>query len=135
MKILITAFLFCITLLAGAELGWSNDYKKAIDDANVQNKDIYVLITASDCRWCRKFENTTLQEKDMIDYLKSKYVLVHLDRDFDDLPEHLVAKRVPTHYFVTKDGKIIHTFPGYWSSEDFKVFLGDIEEKKLKLQK
>jgi thioredoxin-related protein len=60
---------------------------------------------------------------------------VHLDRDFDELPKYFEAKRVPTHYFVTKDEKVIHTFPGYWNSEDFKVFLGDIEKKKLKLQK
>ncbi|MBN2782292.1 MAG: thioredoxin family protein [Campylobacterales bacterium] len=131
MRLFLISLFFSLSLFAN-ELGWDNDYKKALADAKVENKDVYVLITSSDCRWCRKFESTTLQDKEILKYLDSRYILVHLNRDFDEMPEYFQAKRVPTHYFVTKDEEVIHTFPGFWSSEDFKVFLGDIDKKKLK---
>ncbi len=133
MKILVITLLFVISLIA-ADLKWSNDYNKAVEIAKKENKDIYILITSSDCRWCRKFENTTLKDKDMLAYLKSKFVLVHIDRDFDDMPEYFEAKRVPTHYFTTSKKDIIHTFPGYWNSEDFNSFLKDVDDNKLKYQ-
>ena len=118
------------SILFGANLNWNNDYKKALVDAKAQNKDVYMLITSSDCRWCRKFESTTLQEKEVIDRLKKQYVLLHVDRDKDFLPEGIKSKRVPRHYFLTNKGEIIYSFLGYWNQEDLFSFLKDVDEKR-----
>jgi len=121
-----------VSALFSSDLGWSNDYDKALKDAKAQDKDIYMLITASDCRWCRKFENTTLQDKDMIDSLKSKYILIQVDRDFDDeIVEKYQAKRVPTHYFINSNEEVIYKFPGYWNSEDFRSFLQEVDKRRV----
>ncbi len=118
-----------ISTLWSAELGWSEDYETSLKLAKKENKGLYVLLTSSTCRWCRKFENTTLQDKEVIKKLKEKYVLVHADRDIDDFPEWFKTKRVPRHYFVTNKGEEIYSFLGYWDSLDFKSFLGDVDKK------
>ncbi len=124
-----------ISSLYGGELGWSDDYEKSLKLAKVENKSVYVFVTSSTCRWCRKFEDTTLQDKEVLKKLHEKYILVHADRDMDDLPKWFDVKRVPKHYFVTADGKEIYSFLGYWDSLDFKSYLGDVNkeyEKKIK---
>jgi len=118
-----------ISTLWSAELGWLDDYEKALMIAQKENKQVYVLVTSSSCRWCRKFEDTTLQDKEVLRMLEQKYVLVHADRDMDDLPEWFKIKRVPRHYFVTAKGKEIYSFLGYWDSLDFKSFLSDVDKK------
>lgn len=135
MRYLLIMFVFISTLL-GAELSWMNDYKKALGIAKQENKQVYVVVTSATCRWCRKFESTTLRDKDVLKRLNEKYVLVHADRDMDDLPEWFKIKRVPRHYFVTKNGEEILSFLGYWDSLDFKSYLGDVEkEYKHKIEK
>jgi thioredoxin-related protein len=118
-----------ISTLLSAEIDWINDYEKALSQAAKEKKQIYILITSSSCGWCRKFENTTLKDEAVLKRLKQKFVLVHVDRDMDELPAIFKIDRVPRHYFVTKKGEIIHTFMGYWSSEDFNSLLDDVEKK------
>ncbi len=128
--------LVLISTLWSSELAWSDDYEASLEVAKKENKDVYVLVTSSTCRWCRKFEATTLQDEEVLRMLNEKYVLVHADRDMDDLPEWFKIKRVPRHYFVTAKGEEIFSFLGYWDELDFRSFLGDVERKyKEKVQK
>lgn len=129
MKLLLIALAFATTLFS-TETIWGDDYDKAIIQAQKEKKDIYMLITSYDCRWCRKFETTTLKDEATMTRLKKEYVLLHLDKDMDDIPEIYKQKRVPRHYFLTQNGEIIHTFLGYWSAEDFSSFLNDIDKKR-----
>ncbi|EDZ61471.1 putative periplasmic thioredoxin [Sulfurimonas gotlandica GD1] len=127
--------LVLISILWSAELDWSNDYEASLEVAKKENKHLYVLVTSSTCRWCRKFESTTLQNEKVLKMLNEKYVLVHADRDIDDLPSWFNVKRVPKHYFVTSKGEEIYSFVGYWDELDFRSFLGDVDkeyEKKIK---
>jgi len=129
MKYLII-LLVLISTLWSADAEWSDDYEASLKVAQKQNKDVYVLITSASCRWCRKFENTTLKDKEVLKMLNEKYIIVHTDRDMDELPSWMNAKRVPKHYFVTAKGKEIFSFLGYWDSLDFKSFLGDVDKKR-----
>jgi len=129
MKIFIS-ILALASFLFSAELNWNDDYDKALVDAKAQKKDVYMLITSSDCRWCRKFESTTLQDSSVIDRLEQQYVLLHLNRDIDFIPEGYKKKRVPRHYFLTEEGEIIYSFLGAWNKEDFFSFLKDVDEKR-----
>ncbi len=134
MKYILLTILF-ISSLWSAELGWSDDYEASLEVAKKENKHLYVLITSSTCRWCRKFENTTLQDAEVLKMLNEKYILVHADRDMDDLPSWMKIRSVPRHYFVTAKGEEILSFLGYWGSLDFKSYLGDVDteyNKKIK---
>ena len=118
------------SILFSSELDWDRDYNKALQEAKAEKKDVYMLITSSDCRWCRKFESTTLQEAVVIERLEKQYILLHINRDTDYLPEGFKSKRVPRHYFLTSKGKIIYSFLGAWDREDFFSFLKDVDKKR-----
>ena len=121
-----------ITTLFSAELDWPSDYDAALVQAKKENKDVYAFISSTYCKWCRKFEKTTLKDEATLKNLKEKYVLLYLDRDLDDFPEHFETKRVPRHYFLKANGDTIHTFMGYWNAEDFASLLGDVDKKNIK---
>lgn len=130
-KILFVTLLFAATLF-GSDLHWNHDYNKALQEAQKEKKDIYMFITSANCRWCRKFEATTLQDEAILQRLKKQYVLLHIDRDADFMPEHFKKKRVPRHYFLRADGTIIYSFLGYWANEDFASFLDDVDKRRIK---
>ncbi|MBU1216035.1 thioredoxin family protein [bacterium] len=131
MKILLLMMLF-VGALFGADLDWNHDYKKALEQAKIEKKDVYMLITSANCRWCRKFEATTLQDEAILQRLKKQYVLLHIDRDEDYMPEHFKKKRVPRHYFLRAGGEVIYSFLGYWANEDFASFLHDVDKRRIK---
>jgi thioredoxin-related protein len=91
-----------------------------------------MLITSANCRWCRKFESTTLEDEAVLQRLAKKYVFLHIDRDEDYIPEHFQKERVPRHYFVRANGDTIYSFLGYWASEDFASFLNDVDKRRIK---
>ena len=128
-RLLLTLF-FPLFLFAG-ESGFLHDYQKALQEAQLQHKAVYMLITSQTCRWCKKFEEQTLSDKDTIDALKKEFVLLHLDRDNDTFPKTYDTKRIPRHYFITSKGEVIYTFLGYWNVENFNAFLYDIQTNYL----
>jgi hypothetical protein len=131
-------FMLFASLAFGEQLGelkFSNDYKQIMAQAKKENKRVYMLITSSSCRWCRKFENETLPDWTVVEKLEP-YLLLHLDRDKDYLPEKYLSKRVPRHYFVTPDEQVIFTFLGYWDIDAFGKYVDDVEwQYKDKLKK
>ncbi|WP_295052772.1 DUF255 domain-containing protein [Sulfuricurvum sp.] len=118
--------------LFGAEIGWSDTYEEALAKAKKESKPLLVLITSEQCRWCRKFEATTLQDEDIITELNSKFVTVHVTRDKSIYPKNLTAKMVPMSYFLDGNGKVAYSIPGYWSSEDYQSILVDALRKTKK---
>ena len=134
MKKIVVLWGFLSTLLFGVNLDWPNNYEVALQEAKKENKSVYMLITSQDCRWCRKFENTTLQEEIVIGKLKEKYILLHVDRDKDAFPNKFKRERVPRHYFIKANGDVIYSFLGYWDREDFFSFLREVEKRYEKIQ-
>ncbi|WP_455756569.1 thioredoxin family protein [Sulfurimonas sp.] len=130
MKILLITIALISTLFG---FDWPNNYKEALETAKKENKDVYMLLTSEDCGWCRKFERDTLDDDDVLDKLKEKYVLVSMMKEWDYIPKQFQTKRVPRHYFLTSEGKVIYTLLGYWDDEDFLSFLGEIDKEKIKL--
>ena len=116
--------------LFGAELDWNDDYDKALKEAKAQNKDVYMLVTSSNCKWCKKFQKTTLQDEATIERLKQQYVLLHIDKNKNYMPKKFKKKKVPRHYFITNKGEVIYSFLGYWDVEDFASFLEDVDKKR-----
>lgn len=132
-KILIIVTLISMAFsstLFGNELGFSSDYKSVMKKAQKENKDVYMLITSTSCRWCRKFEENTLVNIPLIKKIEKDYIILHVTRDVDDIPQKFKAKRVPKHYFLTNKGKIIYSFLGYWNVEDFISFVDDVKKRK-----
>jgi len=128
MRYLFGMFLFSVMIFAsGARSG---DFAAAKRLAQKEGKVLYVLITAPGCRWCRKFEQTTLADAAVRKRLSSVAVTVEVSRGSGGYPETLKAPMVPMHYFLAPDETVLVKMPGYWGSEDFMSILDDVERKR-----
>lgn len=129
MKLILSILLLSTLLFASKEV-FLKDYKQAFIVAKKENKNIYMLLTSTSCKWCRKFEKKTLTDKKTMEMLQEKFVLLALTRDVDYIPDDFKVKRVPRHYFLTKRGEIIYSFLGYWSPNDFASFITEVDRKE-----
>jgi len=131
MRILLLVIMM-VSVLLSADLGWSHNYKEALKQAKKEKKHLYMLITSKNCRWCKKFAATTLQDKATLATLNKKYILLNVDKNLDFFPSKFDGSRVPKHYFLTSNGEEIYSILGYWDSEDFASFLKDVDARYVK---
>jgi len=120
-------FVFFILLhvsLFGGSLHFFHNYEKAIHIAQQKHKPLYIFISSQGCRWCYKFETTTLKNGEVQKLLQEDFVLVHLVRHQDSIPKRFQSVPVPRHYFVNDDGRLLYDALGYRKVSTFKAFLG-----------
>ena len=129
MKHLLVTLSFVIGLF-GSDLGWSSKYEQSLEKAKQEHKLVYVFITSDSCKWCRKFENTTLQDKTILQRLYSEFEVVHLSRDRHKIPKGFETSPIPRHYFVDSDGKILYSSLGHRGIECFDAFMDNAEDRK-----
>lgn len=129
----ILGIILLATLLYSDNLGWSHDYKKALVDAKKHHKLVYVLITSENCKWCRKFESTTLQDKTILKRLYKEFEVVHLSREKDSVPEKFKTSPIPRHYFLDADGKVLYNSLGHRKQACFDSFMDNAENKNAKV--
>lgn len=134
MKSIVFLLLFALSLFS-AEINWPSDYNKALQEAKIEHKLVYILITSDSCRWCRKFEHTTLQDKQIQKRLYSEFVTVHLSRDRNKIPKQFNTTPIPHHYFVDSKGKILYRSLGHRDVEMFNAFMDMAEENNKKNMK
>lgn len=106
-----------------------HDYKAAQRKACQEAKMVYVLITTPTCRWCRRFERTTLVDPAIKKRLDTLAVTVEVSRGEGTYPDSLKAPVVPMHYFLAPNEKILVKMPGHWSVEDFDSILNDAQRR------
>ncbi len=131
MRILLLITLLLGSLFAG-EIEWNDSFEAAKAKAQKEDKIIYALITSETCRWCRKLEVETLEDKKVVRTVNSKFSAVALTRDKDTYPPCLKAKMVPMTYFLTPEGRVLYSVPGYWNEEDYLSMMSDVERKYKK---
>ena len=128
MRKIVIILLLAVSLF-GANLDWSSDYKAALKEAKKEHKLVYIFITSDNCQWCRKFEETTLQDKDIQKRLYSEFVTVHISRDRDTVPKGFETAPVPRHYFTDSDGKILYSSLGHRGVICFDAFMDNAQNK------
>lgn len=122
-------FFFLTVMLSAAELEWADSYSEAVEQAKEKEKSVLVLITSETCRWCRKLEETTLEEDEVIATIDANFIAVNVVRDKDEYPKYLKAKMMPMTYFMRTNGRVAHGVPGYWVEEDYLSIIGDAVRK------
>ncbi len=127
--------MFLLVTALFSSVDWQTNYHTAIKVAKEQNKRVYMLIVSDDCRWCRKFERTTLKDKKILQRLNEKYVLLHLSRDKDHIPNKFKTAPIPRHYFLTSTGKEVYPVVGFRPVEDFNDFLNNADDRYKRLEK
>jgi thioredoxin-related protein len=132
MKKIVLLLILSISVFA-VEIVWNSSYEEALTKAKKESKPLMVLITSEQCRWCRKLENTTLQDEEIISRVNAKFQAVNVTKDKSSYPKNLTAKMVPMSYFIDPaNGKVLYSIPGYWGSEDYNSILDDALRKYKK---
>ncbi len=131
MKLLMMTALLMTNLFA-TDIAWNDTFAAAQNKAKKESKLMLVIITTEECRWCRKLEATTLSDDKIASKINTHFASVHVTRDKSAYPKNLSAKRVPMSYFLDAEGKVVHSMPGYWSSEDYDSILDDALRKAKK---
>ncbi|MDA7817768.1 thioredoxin family protein [Sulfurimonas sp.] len=124
--------MFSLISLLNADFDWPGDYDEALKIAKKEKKEIYLMIGSANCRFCEKFENVVLMDKDVYKNLTQDFVPLYLSKDIDDIPEGLKTSPIPRHYFLDENGKVIESMIGYRGQECFYNILEDIRELRKK---
>ena len=88
-----TALTVFLAANAGAEPGWSTDYKRSQQEAKTNHKLVLLNFTGSDwCGWCIKLQREVFSQPEFADYAVKNLVLVELDfprrKQLSDLIRH-----------------------------------------------
>ena len=126
MKYILLVSLF-LSSLWSLDLDWNHDYQKALKDSKVEKKSIYLFIGADRCRFCKRFNDITLSDKDVMKRLKKEYVLLYMNRDHHEIPEQFEKYQVPRHYFLNSNGKVLYETRGSREVAGFNSLLDEVE--------
>lgn len=118
------------TTLYSVELNWEHNYNNALEQAQKENKLVYLFIGADTCRFCEKFNKMTLSKDEVIKTMEKNFVLLYMSRDQHEIPDRFEVFGVPRHYFLTSDGKIIRTEQGVWDVQGWYSILDEVISEK-----
>ncbi len=130
LRVALIAALFCISLFADVKL---KTYEEALKEAQAANKIVALTVVSSSCPWCHKLLRETIKDKSIESALNRDFVYVTINKDITALPNGIVARLVPTTFFLDKNGqKLISPAIGFWNAEDFGSYLNDALKKSKK---
>jgi hypothetical protein len=88
---------------------------------------VYLFIGADVCKHCDRFKKQTLSNKELIERMKKKYILLYMSRDQHKIPDGFEKYGVPFHYFLTPTGKIVAEVQGSRELEGWYDVLDEID--------
>jgi len=98
------------------------DYDEALALAKEEKKNLFILFQRSNCPWCIKLQNTTLQDEVLTKQLNEEYIVLILDRDKTiTYPKTYNVMAVPSVYLVDSNEKVHVIEQGY--NEDPKNYI------------
>lgn len=125
MKKILTICLLIMNVF-GADIMWSDSYYNALTQGKKDKKVVWVLITKDSCKWCHKFEVSTLKDDEIIEKINKDFKSVHITKERGDIPPNLNPTMFPYNYFIdSTSGKVIDSYPGYLNVESFNEVLDD----------
>jgi thioredoxin-related protein len=125
----LAAFSVLVFLLAGTparaqQLQWRYDYNSARREAQEKNVPMVLEFSTENCFWCRKLEDTTLQDPQVLGTLSERFVALKVDPHRNQfLAEALRVQSFPTVVIAAPDGKILGTLEGYMEPARFQEHL------------
>lgn len=99
-------------------LQWNTDLNSALQEAQNNNKSVFVDVYASWCTYCKAMDQNTYTDSRVQQKL-SNYVLVKINGDQNpDLMEKYQIYSYPTILILDSNGNVVKTISGYQSPDD-----------------
>ncbi len=129
----------------GAQIEWLN-YSEGLEKAEQEDKYVLVDFYTTWCGWCKRMDNSTFQDPEVVEFLNNKMVAVKVNAEAPDtvvhqdvkLTERQLAVAVykatgyPTYFFLDPEGKALFKVPGYRNAEDFLNLVQFVGEEHFK---
>ena len=101
-----------------SKIKWYEYSQEAFSKAEKEGKPVFMLITAVWCYWCHVYEEKTLEQDSVAQYINENYVPVFVDFDErKDIARGYPASGLPTTVIFAPDGEELVTVPGYIPAE------------------
>ena len=85
-----------------AEISWQKTYSDALAVSKNENKPIMVIFTADWCVFCKKMENQTFTNPQIIREINNNFVAVKIDKDKEtQIVKDFKVQGIPDMYFLT----------------------------------
>ena len=130
--------LVLFTTVAFAQgIRWERSVQAAIVKGKKLNKPVMLVVSKDGCRWCVRFDDTTLQDKRVVDFVNKNYIAVEAYLSRNEVPYRFVTGGTPSTWFI-KDGEpmfqpLAGAYPADQFLEALKIALD--EYKKLPKEK
>lgn len=95
-------FLFTAAPALAAEINWQQTYSEALAVSKNENKPIMVIFTADWCVFCKKLENQTFTNPQIIREINNNFVAVKIDKDKNgQIAKDFNVQGIPDMFFLT----------------------------------
>lgn len=128
--LLLTAFLFCLSMLLpvanAASSGGIKWYKhqEGMALAKREGKKVYINFHADWCFYCTKMEKETFKKSSVIAYLNDNFISISVDTDRErKVTERYNVRGLPDSWFFDENGKKLGSRPGYLPPKMFLKML------------
>ncbi|MFH1562700.1 MAG: thioredoxin family protein [Nitrospirota bacterium] len=103
------------------EIKWYFSFEEGLKASKEEGKPLMVDFEASWCGWCKKLDETTYKDTQVI-ALSKKFIPVKVDCDTDRVtPQKYGVRGLPTIIFMDSAGQILHQIVGYRGAEGFAL--------------
>jgi uncharacterized protein len=110
-----------------SEIEWHEFNQDAFDMAKKEDKPVFMLITAIWCYWCHVYEEETLENEGIAEYINQNFIPVFVDADKrQDLTRQYLAGGWPSTVLFSPDGREISRINGHIKKQDLMNYLGKV---------
>jgi len=125
-KIIVILLLLVSSIFADVEY---RDLFDAYDDAKAEHKTVMLMISQEGCAGCEYMESVVFNNKSVAESLKENFIVVHIDKHKDSVPNGLEYFATPTFFFLDENEKLIKRLTGGENAKDFVKTLEEMRRK------
>ncbi len=112
------------------DIEWYSSLDSGLTVAKQKKKLLMVDFYTDWCGWCKKLDNETYKDPDVIQY-SQKFVCVKIDGDKDKMSvSRYRVDAFPAIYFLDSDGNIISKVRGFRPAEEFLAEMKNVIRNK-----
>ncbi|NLO18538.1 MAG: DUF255 domain-containing protein [Ignavibacteria bacterium] len=105
-------------------INWIRNFDFAKETARKSGKAILLQFRMDNCSGCKKMNESSYLDKDIIQFVNENYIPLKLDIVKDrEGRRNYPAIWTPSFYFADYSGKLFYSIDGYLNQEDFLVVL------------
>jgi len=120
----ILLFFILIFTLNASTITMQSDYKTALQVAKKKQQPLLIYLSMPHCKTCEYMNKEVLNRVDIVTYINTHYIVVHLNADDHTLPRKLRTNVSPVFHFIDpRSGEMIESIRGGRSTSKFLKLL------------